>query len=152
MFKAFQLIFCIFLSSSFAGLVQEAKANYCFENTNKNGILATNICFKEIKILKPGSLDAKVYLKGNDVDDIYPVKKWTRTPAGFALEIQGDYVNYSSNCGVTILSQMVFQMNTDSNYQYSHVAGNELHIKYRYTPNNCQAKAVHGTETFTPVR
>lgn len=152
MLKAFQFIFCIFLTSSFAGLVQEAKADYCFENTNKAGIMATNICFKEIKVLKPGTPDAKVYLRGKDVDDIYPVSKWNKTQTGYNIQIQGDYVNYTATCGVTILSQMTFQMNIDPSYNYSHVAGNELHIKYQYTPNSCQSKTVQGTEKFTPIK
>lgn len=143
MLRAWRFIFCIFLTSSF----NSAWADVCFDNTNPNGILAKQICFKDVRILNWGTPDHKVYLKNSDIDDIYPIQKVTPAANGFLISVKGDYINYSENCGLTIFSQFDFRfiVNVKSEYQHKNAA---LDIKYTYTPNNCQVKVKAGAEKF----
>tara|TARA_B110001454_G_scaffold213372_1_gene231425 strand:- start:5156 stop:5509 length:354 start_codon:yes stop_codon:yes gene_type:complete len=111
--------------------------------------MAKQICFKEIHILKAGTPDHKLYLKSSDIDEIYPIKKIETANGGYVLNALGDYINYSENCGLTVLSQFDFRFFVDSSYQYVHDRNTSLSIKYKYTPNSCTVKEKAGTEKFT---
>jgi hypothetical protein len=145
MFRTFRFLFCIFLTSSF----NSAWADFCFDNTNQNGVMAKQICFKEIRILKAGTPDHKLYLKSRDIDEIYAIKKIESAQNGYVLSVNGDYINYSENCGLTVLSQFDFRFFVNSQYQYVHDKNTLLDVKYKYTPNNCTVKEKAGTEKFT---
>ncbi len=145
MFKALRFIVCIFLTSS----CNSAWADFCFDNTNQNGVMAQKICFKEIKVLKQGTRDQRIYLKTSDIEDIFAFEKFETTASGFAAQVRGDYINYSENCGLTILSRFDFRFTLNSQYQYMHNQNAVVDVNYKYTPNNCEVKSKSGTETFT---
>lgn len=145
MFKALRFIICIFLTSS----CNSAWADFCFDNTNQNGVMSQQICFKEIKVLKQGTRDQKVYLKTSDIEDIFTFQKIEATTSGFTAQVRGDYINYSENCGLTILSRFDFRFVLNSQYQYVHSKANVVDINYKYTPNSCQVKAKADTEKYT---
>lgn len=145
MFRTLRFLFCIFLTSSF----NSAWADFCFDNTNQNGIMAKQICFKEIRILKAGTPSNKLYLKSGDIDEVYPIKKIETAENGYVLSVNGDYINYSENCGLTVLSQFDFRLFVNSSYQYVHDRNTLLDVKYKYTPNSCTVKEKAGTEKFT---
>lgn len=145
MFKALRFIVCIFLTSS----CNSAWADFCFDNTNQNGVMSQQICFKEIKVLKQGTRDQKVYLKTSDIDDIFAFQKFEPTANGFAARVTGDYINYSENCGLTIISRFDFHFALNSKYQYLHSKENIVDINYKYTPNGCRVKVKADTEKYT---
>lgn len=146
MLRALRLIFCIFLTSSF----NSAWADFCFDNTNQNGVMAKQICFNDIHVLKWGMPDRKVYLKNADVDEVYAIQKVDPGANGFMVSVKGDYLNYSENCGLTILSQFNFRFLVNAQNEYVHGNNSVLEIQYKYTPNNCQVKVKVGSEKFVP--
>jgi hypothetical protein len=151
MFTLRILAFCIFLTSGFAGTVQSAHADYCFENANKSGVMSQKICFSEIKILKPGTSSQKVYIRNVDIDDVFAIQNLKPVDGGYRLHTKGDYINYSERCGLTILSQFDAKLFINEQMQYQHVPSNVINIKFRYTANNCQSQPKGGAEKFTPI-
>jgi hypothetical protein len=151
MFTLRNLIFCIFLTSGFADTVQSAHADYCFENANKSGVMSPKICFSEIKILKPGTSNQKIYMKSADVDDIFAIQDVEAVDGGYRIQTKGDYLNYTERCGLTILSQFEAKLFVNEQMQYQHVPSNLINIKFRYTSNICQSQPKGGVEKFTPV-
>jgi hypothetical protein len=147
MFRTFQFLICIFLTSSF----NSAWADFCFNNTNQNGVMAKQICFKEIRVLKADTPDHTLYLKSRDIDEIYPIKKIEAAADGYVVSVNGDYINYSENCGLTVLSQFNFRFFVSSQFQYVHDKNTVLDVKYKYTPNNCTVKEKAGTEKFIAI-
>lgn len=146
MFRMRQLYFCIFLTSTFSPVW----ADSCFENTNPKGVMPQTICFKEIRVVKWGTDNPKLYLRTSDIDDLFAIQKIEKSTAGFILNSVGDYINYAENCGLTILSQYELKAALSFQGEYLHDKNNRLVIRYKYTPNICTMSSKPGIEHFIP--
>lgn len=144
MLRSIFLFTCVFLTSSF----NSAWADYCFQNANAKQVLPPLLCFQEIKILNFGKSTQRLYIRNDDIDQAYPIKSITNSGYNHMLVSEGDFVNYTEKCGLTLLSTFVLKATFNYNGDYVHSKTNAVTIKFQHSPNNCDHELVSGSEMY----